>query len=96
MRPTRSATRRAWAVSIRSPTATVSPQYPGTYLTVTAPNGATTGYVTVTTSAVTLKSNKKFRVIPLITGSSPACHAPLVRDDVPPPQIVVQRTERET
>lgn len=36
------------------------------------PNGATTGYVTVTTSGVTLKSNKIFRVIPQITSFTPA------------------------
>jgi uncharacterized repeat protein (TIGR03803 family) len=35
-----------------------------TYLTATVPNGATTGFVTVTTPGGTLKSNKKFRVIP--------------------------------
>src|SRR5215467_1023497 len=38
----------------------------GTYLTATVPNGATTGPVYVTTSGVTLKSNKTFRVIPQI------------------------------
>jgi hypothetical protein len=43
----------------------------GTYLTATIPNGATTGYVTVTTSSGTLKSNKMFRVIPQITNFSP-------------------------
>jgi uncharacterized repeat protein (TIGR03803 family) len=36
----------------------------GTYLTATVPSGATTGFVTVTTSGGTLKSNKIFRVIP--------------------------------
>ena len=35
----------------------------GTYLTVTVPTGATTGYVTVTTPKGTLKSNVPFRVI---------------------------------
>jgi uncharacterized repeat protein (TIGR03803 family) len=35
-----------------------------TYLTAVVPSGATTGFVTVTTSGVTLKSNTKFRVIP--------------------------------
>jgi uncharacterized repeat protein (TIGR03803 family) len=49
----------------------VPTQYPGTYLTATVPSGATTGYVTVTTSGVTLKSNKIFRVIPQITSFSP-------------------------
>jgi uncharacterized repeat protein (TIGR03803 family) len=43
----------------------------GTYLTATVPSGATTGYVTVTTSGVTLKSNKIFRVIPQIASFSP-------------------------
>lgn len=55
----------------KSPTVTVPPQYPGTYLTATVPTGATTGFVTVTTSGGTLKSNKKFRLIPQITGFSP-------------------------
>jgi uncharacterized repeat protein (TIGR03803 family) len=35
-----------------------------TYLTAVVPTGATTGYVTVTTSAGTLKSNKRFVVVP--------------------------------
>lgn len=35
-----------------------------TYLTATVPQGATTGYVTVTTPAGNLKSNMPFRVIP--------------------------------
>jgi uncharacterized repeat protein (TIGR03803 family) len=35
-----------------------------TYLTATVPNGATTGFVTVTTSAATLKSTLPFRVLP--------------------------------
>ncbi|HET9307877.1 MAG TPA: choice-of-anchor tandem repeat GloVer-containing protein [Candidatus Sulfotelmatobacter sp.] len=35
-----------------------------TYLTVAVPSGATTGFVTVTTSGVSLRSNRKFRVIP--------------------------------
>jgi uncharacterized repeat protein (TIGR03803 family) len=34
----------------------------GTYLTTTVPNGATTGFVTVTTPKGKLKSDKKFRV----------------------------------
>jgi uncharacterized repeat protein (TIGR03803 family) len=36
-----------------------------TYLTATVPSGATTGLVTVTTPSATLKSNQKFRVVPL-------------------------------
>jgi uncharacterized repeat protein (TIGR03803 family) len=55
----------------KSPTVTVPTQYHGTYLTATVPNGATTGFVTVTTSGGTLKSNKIFRVIPQITSFSP-------------------------
>ena len=43
----------------------------GTYLTATVPNGATTGFVTVTTSGGTIKSNMIFRLIPQITGFSP-------------------------
>jgi uncharacterized repeat protein (TIGR03803 family) len=35
-----------------------------TFLTAIVPNGATTGFVTVTTPGGTLKSNRKFRVIP--------------------------------
>lgn len=36
----------------------------GTYLTAQVPSGATTGFVTITTSSGTLQSNKIFRVIP--------------------------------
>jgi uncharacterized repeat protein (TIGR03803 family) len=36
----------------------------GTYLTATVPTGATTGFVTVTTSTSTLKSKNRFRVTP--------------------------------
>ena len=43
-----------------------------TYLTAVVPSGATTGFVTVTTSSGTPKSNKKFRVTPQITSFSPA------------------------
>ncbi|PYX09568.1 MAG: hypothetical protein DMG88_05515 [Acidobacteria bacterium] len=43
----------------------------GTYLTATVPNGATTGFVTVTTSGGALKSNKIFRVTPQITSFTP-------------------------
>ena len=35
-----------------------------TYLTATVPNGATSGFITVTTPSGTLKSNKKFLVRP--------------------------------
>jgi hypothetical protein len=35
-----------------------------TYWTATVPKGATTAYVTVTTSKEKLKSNKKFSVVP--------------------------------
>jgi uncharacterized repeat protein (TIGR03803 family) len=35
----------------------------GTYLTAIVPSGATTGFVTITTSIGTLQSNKRFRVI---------------------------------
>jgi len=40
-------------------------------LTATVPNGATTGFVTVTTSGGALKSNKIFRVTPQITSFTP-------------------------
>lgn len=43
----------------------------GAYLTAAVPNGATTGFVRVTTSSGTLTSNKKFRVTPQITSFSP-------------------------
>ena len=35
-----------------------------TYLTATVPDGATTGYVIVTTPTQTLRSNRKFKVSP--------------------------------
>jgi IPT/TIG domain len=47
----------------------------GTYLTVAVPNGATTGFVRVTTSSGTLTSNKKFRVTPQVTSFSPTSGA---------------------
>ncbi len=47
-----------------------------TYMTATVPNGATTGSVTVTTSAGTLTSNKKFRVTPQIVSFKPTSGAP--------------------
>ena len=43
----------------------------GTYLTAPVPNAATTGSVTVTTSGVSLISNKVFRVTPQILSFSP-------------------------
>jgi uncharacterized repeat protein (TIGR03803 family) len=43
----------------------------GTFLMAPVPSGATTGFVTVTTSSGTLKSNKIFRVIPQITSFMP-------------------------
>jgi uncharacterized repeat protein (TIGR03803 family) len=52
-------------------TAAIRKVVSGTYLTATVPNDATTGFVTVTTSGVTLKSNKIFRVIPQVTSFSP-------------------------
>ena len=42
-----------------------------TFLQATVPSGATTGSVTVTTTAGTLTSSKKFRVTPQITSFSP-------------------------
>lgn len=47
-----------------------------TYLTATVPNGATTGFVTVTTPAGTLQSNKKFRVTPQIMNFTPGSGPP--------------------
>ena len=35
-----------------------------TYVTATVPNGATSGFITVTTPSGTLKSNKKFLITP--------------------------------
>jgi uncharacterized repeat protein (TIGR03803 family) len=43
----------------------------GTYLAAAVPNGATTGFVRVTTSSGTLTSNKKFRVTPQIKSFGP-------------------------
>jgi len=47
----------------------------GTYLTVAVPNGATTGFVRVTTSSGTLTSNKRFRVTPQVRSFSPTSGA---------------------
>jgi len=55
----------------KSSSVMVPTQYPGTYLTAIVPSGATTGPVYVSTSGVTQKSNKRFRVIPQITSFSP-------------------------
>ena len=57
-------------VSFNGTTATATVKS-GTYLTVAVPNGATTGFVRVTTSSGTLTSNKRFRVTPQITSFSP-------------------------
>lgn len=43
-----------------------------TYLTATVPDGATSGFVTVTTPGGTLKSNRKFQIKPQLTSFSPA------------------------
>jgi len=43
-----------------------------TYMTANVPDGATSGFLTVTTPHGTLKSNKQFLVKPQITGFSPA------------------------
>jgi uncharacterized repeat protein (TIGR03803 family) len=43
----------------------------GTYLTAAVPSGATTGFVTITTSIGSLKSNKIFRVTPQIKSFAP-------------------------
>jgi len=43
----------------------------GTYLTTVVPSGATTGFVTITTSSGSLQSNKIFRVIPQIKSFNP-------------------------
>jgi len=43
-----------------------------TYMTATVPDGATSGFLTVTTPHGTLKSNKQFLVKPQITSFSPA------------------------
>src|SRR5262249_23039921 len=52
-------------------TPAISSVNPAAFLTATVPGGATTGFVTVTTSRGTLTSNKIFRVIPQITGFLP-------------------------
>jgi hypothetical protein len=46
--------------------------YADTYLTATVPNGATRGFIKVTTPGGTLTSNKQFQVKPQITSFSPA------------------------
>jgi uncharacterized repeat protein (TIGR03803 family) len=43
-----------------------------TYMTAVVPDGATTGYVTVTTFTASYKSDRKFLVTPQITSVSPA------------------------
>jgi hypothetical protein len=43
----------------------------GTYLTAVVPSGATTGFVTITTSSGSLQSNKIFRVNPQIKSFTP-------------------------
>jgi len=43
----------------------------GTYLTAVVPSGATTGFVTITTSSGSLQSNKRFRVNPQIKSFTP-------------------------
>jgi uncharacterized repeat protein (TIGR03803 family) len=43
----------------------------GTYLIAVVPDGATTGFVTVTTSGGRLTSNKKFRLTPQVTSFGP-------------------------
>lgn len=43
----------------------------GSYLTAVVPDGATTGFVTVTTSSGRLTSNKKFHVTPQVTSFAP-------------------------
>ena len=52
----------------KSPTVKVQS---GIYLTATVPSGSSTGFVTVTTSGGTLKSNQKFRVMPQVTSFDP-------------------------
>jgi uncharacterized repeat protein (TIGR03803 family) len=46
-----------------------------TYLTATVPDGAATGFITVTTPSGMLTSNKKFQVRPTITSFSPTSGA---------------------
>jgi uncharacterized repeat protein (TIGR03803 family) len=58
-------------VSFNGTPAAVS-SYSSTYLKTTVPAGATTGYVTVVTTATTLQSNSQFRVTPQIVSFTPA------------------------
>ncbi len=60
----------ATAVSFNGTPATVEIKS-SNYLTAAVPDGASTGFVTVSTSSSTLKSNKVFRVVPRITSFSP-------------------------
>jgi uncharacterized repeat protein (TIGR03803 family) len=58
------------AVTINGVPATFT-VYSNTYLTATVPDGATTGFIKVTTPNGTLTSNKQFQVKPQITSFSP-------------------------
>jgi uncharacterized repeat protein (TIGR03803 family) len=60
----------ATAVSFNGTAATFSISS-DTYMTAVVPNGATTGFVAVTTTGGTLKSNRKFLVTPNILSFSP-------------------------
>src|SRR5271169_6853416 len=57
-------------VSFNGTSATLSVKS-GTYLTAAVPSGATTGFVTITTSIGSSKSNKIFRVTPQIKSFAP-------------------------
>lgn len=59
------------AVSFNGTPATTFNVYANTYMTATVPDGATTGFITVTTPGGTLTSNKQFQVKPQITSFSP-------------------------
>jgi uncharacterized repeat protein (TIGR03803 family) len=59
------------AVSFNGTPATTFNVLTDTFMTATAPDGATSGFINVTTPGGTLTSNKKFQVKPQITGFSP-------------------------
>lgn len=62
-------------VSFNGTPATTFNVYADTYMTANVPDGATTGFIIVSTPTGTLTSNKKFQIKPQITGFSPASGA---------------------
>jgi uncharacterized repeat protein (TIGR03803 family) len=59
------------AVSFNGTPATTFNVYADTYMTAAVPNGATSGFIQVTTPSGTFTSNKQFQVKPQVTSFSP-------------------------